>query len=150
MLESCKKRFYSFKYFFFGFILVFLDLVFKYLFRDISLFENNFFFIKSSINYGSTFGMFSNVIYYNYFVIILSFIIIFLIYYYRSEFNFKYSNVILILFLSGLIGNLFDRIFYGYVRDFIGFKNLFIFNLADLYLFLSVLIYFYFDYFKKK
>ena len=39
------------------------------------------------------------------------------------------------LILSGAIGNLVDRLFLGYVRDFISIKLLsFVFNLADLFI----------------
>jgi len=36
--------------------------------------------------------------------------------------------------LGGLLGNLYDRVFYGYVIDFIHMKNFFVFNLADVFI----------------
>ena len=36
------------------------------------------------------------------------------------------------MILGGLVGNLIDRIFYGYVIDYLSFGNFPIFNLADI------------------
>jgi signal peptidase II len=36
--------------------------------------------------------------------------------------------------LGGLLGNLYDRVFYGYVIDFIHMKSFFVFNLADVFI----------------
>lgn len=64
------------------------------------------------------------------FLIIFSFLALFiLIFLYR---RYKYLGIGLIL--GGLLGNLYDRVFYGYVIDFIHIKNLFVFNLADLFI----------------
>lgn len=43
----------------------------------------------------------------------------------------KFPKVSLLLIISGLIGNLIDRIFLGHVVDFIDFKFWPIFNIAD-------------------
>ena len=42
------------------------------------------------------------------------------------------STLALALILGGILGNLTDRIFYGYIIDYIYFFNLFVFNIADL------------------
>jgi signal peptidase II len=39
------------------------------------------------------------------------------------------------LIIGGAIGNLIDRVFYGYVTDFIAIPNFTIFNLADTFIF---------------
>lgn len=48
------------------------------------------------------------------------------------------------LLISGLLGNLFDRIIYGYVRDFLDFRfgsyNYPVFNLADTFIFCGVIL----------
>ena len=53
----------------------------------------------------------------------------------------KYS---LLMILGGALGNVYDRIFYGAVPDFIDFHignfHWFIFNVADIFITLGVLI----------
>ena len=118
--------------------LTLLDIFLKYIFQNKNYFDF-FISIKYTQNVGSSFGIFSNITYYNYFVILLSIVLLIFIF-----FKFKKIKKILsknkfyffsfIFFLSGVLGNLFDRIFFGYVRDFISIENFFIFNLADFYL----------------
>lgn len=42
--------------------------------------------------------------------------------------------------LSGAIGNLIDRVRFGYIIDFINFKDIVIFNLADVFIMMGVAI----------
>ena len=94
-------------------------------------------------NKGIAFGLFSfeeTVIYQviSLVILIISIVIIFMIV--NSEGLKKYS---LILILGGAIGNLFDRIYYSAVPDFIdlhinGF-HWFIFNLADIFITIGVI-----------
>ena len=79
-------------------------------------------------------------------LIVISLIIIALIIYYVSKNKFK-SKLELFgysLILGGAIGNLYDRIVYGYVIDFLDFYifgyDYPIFNLADSFIFIGVLI----------
>jgi len=61
-------------------------------------------------------------------------LLIFNIYYYRQN-NEALSHVYIIAFsliLGGAIGNLYDRIIYGYVIDFIDFRVWPVFNFADM------------------
>lgn len=76
-------------------------------------------------NYGAAFGLLQGQLL---LFIIISFMVIALcIYYYRI----KKLRLPLILILAGTIGNLIDRLFLGYVRDFIDLKIWPVFNLAD-------------------
>ena len=54
----------------------------------------------------------------------------------------------LVLILSGGFGNLIDRVFFGYVIDFIhvfyGIYSFYVFNLADSFITLGVVIYLYY------
>lgn len=91
---------------------------------------DNIFSITYVRNTGGVFGLFTGQAG---FFIQLSIIVIILISFYLffgREKDF-YIKVCLVLVLGGAIGNLFDRIFYGYVIDFLDFRIWPVFNLAD-------------------
>jgi len=71
-------------------------------------------------------------------IVIVTFIILLMIH--RSN---NYSTYFLLLILGGALGNLFDRIYYSAVPDFIDFHingfHWFIFNVADIFISLGVL-----------
>lgn len=103
---------------------------------------NNFFYITNCHNYGAAFSLFSgNVI----FLIFITLIVLFLIYreVKKSSIN-KVSSILYGLLLGGIIGNLFDRIFYGYVIDYLDFKifnlDFAIFNIADMAIVIGALL----------
>lgn len=80
-------------------------------------------------------------------LIIISLIVIILgfVYAYKNKPKNKYVKIAYAMILGGSIGNLFDRIVYGYVIDFLDL-NLFgynypIFNLADSFIVIGVIIY---------
>lgn len=58
----------------------------------------------------------------------------------RQGFKFQISNSALALVLSGAISNLIDRVYYGCVIDFIDLKVWPVFNLADIFICLGVLL----------
>ncbi|MCA9495533.1 MAG: signal peptidase II, partial [Nanoarchaeota archaeon] len=124
------------------FFFFFFYLINKYFFTNKSYFDGNFIYILFSKNTGSAFSMFSDIVNYNLFIIILSIIVLLLMFwnykYFISDFYLRFTFV---LFLSGVLGNLYDRIFFSYVRDFIGVKYFSIFNLADSYLTLAFVFY---------
>lgn len=64
------------------------------------------------------------------FLIFFSFLALFLLFYFYK----KYGWIGIGFILGGLIGNLYDRVFYGYVIDFIHMERFFVFNLADLFI----------------
>lgn len=103
------------------FILVLLDQITKVFFKN-----KSFLIFNYTTNTGAAFSLFQNQ---NLFLIITSIIIlIFLIYLYK-----KYSKIqiYLSLIIAGTIGNLIDRIFLGYVRDFVDLRVWPVFNIAD-------------------
>lgn len=146
-----KKIKINLNYFFLFFtILLFLDQVSKYLFNGKKYFENYLIYIYYSKNYGSAFSIFSNVDFYNYIVIIISLIVLVILFFnYKYFFKNKLLFFVFILGISGICGNLLDRLILGYVQDFIGFKYLFIFNFADIYLNLALLLYLFYEFFNK-
>lgn len=123
-----------------------LDLVSKKLFADYFLTHNNpivvipnFFVFTFVKNTGAAYGLFGDS------TIMLSivsivFVVAFVVF---DIFNHK-NNWLYVLgigfIISGAIGNLVDRLFLGYVRDFISIKLFsFVFNLADLFITVGVI-----------
>lgn len=121
-------------------ITIFIDffskfLVFKYIsYGSSKTIINNFFTILPVKNTGAAFSFMDNN---NLLLILISLVILFYLIYsirkQKSSFLFDLSYALLI---GGLIGNLFDRVFLSYVRDFLSFKifnyNFAIFNVADI------------------
>lgn len=91
----------------------------------------NFTYIK---NYGVAFGMFNNLTYFVILITIVFFVI--LTKELRLYFNKKMIFISYCLVIGGLLGNLIDRIFLGFVRDFIdiNFINFPIFNFSDIFI----------------
>lgn len=80
-------------------------------------------------NYGAGFGIMQGK---TFFLIIISIIAILIIsYYYKEIIKNKTLSLGSGLILAGTIGNLIDRIVYGYVIDFISFSFWPAFNIAD-------------------
>lgn len=102
-----------------------------------------FLYITYVKNTGAAFSIFRNN---TLFLIILSIVIIGLLFYYLSKkiYLSKLENISYGLILGGAIGNLFDRIIYGYVIDFIDiyiFKFDYpVFNIADMAIVIGVII----------
>ena len=94
---------------------------------------DGFFYITNCHNEGAAFSLFSgNVL----FLIFITLIVLFLIYRTINKENINKIGILAYgLLLGGILGNLYDRIFYGYVIDYLDFVifkfNFAIFNLAD-------------------
>ena len=115
-----------------------IDLITKYLIdtyihinEDIQII-NNFFKINKVYNTGASFSILTdNII----FLIILL--------YYQNKFQENTRNMLAFsLLYGGILGNLFDRIFNGYVIDFLDF-NFFgydfpVFNMADIFIVMGI------------
>lgn len=102
----------------------------------------DFFYIRYINNTGASFGMLSNS---RILLIILSIIAIIIILRYMNSFNKNKINMIGFgLVLGGILGNLSDRILFGYVKDFLDFVifnyNFPVFNLADIFIVIGVII----------
>ena len=105
-------------------------------------------------NEGIAFGLFSfdDKFYYNFLTIFICFITIIIIWLmFRSEGFEKFSYLMII---GGSLGNIYDRIYYFAVPDFVDihFNNYhwFIFNVADIFITLGVLLLIYLEIFLKK
>lgn len=130
-------------------VILTLDLVTKYIF-DSTLSDGNslsiiphLFNFKLVHNYGAAWGIMSGK---QVFLIALSFVFMAIfIFYYIKEPNKTWLLHITFGFLfAGCLGNLYDRLFLGYVRDFIQFdfwKSFPIFNFADVSLCVGVVLF---------
>ena len=94
---------------------------------------NNFFSITKVFNRGASFSMFIG---YRLLFILIGIITIVVLFKYLNNFKMNNRNIFAFsLLIGGIIGNLIDRVIYGYVIDFLDF-NIFgydapIFNIAD-------------------
>jgi len=89
----------------------------------------NFFYISLVHNRGAAFGILKNQTPLFIFTSILAIILIILNL--KSGKNGKSYSIFLSLILAGALGNLIDRVFFGYVIDFLDFRIWPVFNVAD-------------------
>ena len=120
---------------------------------DTSISLTSFLNLNLIWNDGIAFGLlsFSESFGYNLITIIISLVILFLAIMLRDAD--KISQISLILILGGAFGNLFDRLYYSAVPDFIDFYfkgfHWFIFNVADIFITLGVFCLIYVEIIKK-
>ena len=109
--------------------------------KSIKIFDK-FLYITKVYNDGISFSLLTGK---RYLIIIISIIILIFLYFYMKKFKENKRNIIAFaLLIGGLLGNLIDRIIYGYVIDFIDFYifnyNYPIFNIADVCICIGVFI----------
>ena len=122
---------------------------------QLEIFSSNFINFHLIWNEGIAFGLFSfgsSNIYQIITLIIILVIFVLIIYMLKSEnFNEKFA---FILIIGGAFGNLFDRLYYKAVPDFIDFHvgnfHWFIFNVADIFISLGVIVLLILEIFLKK
>ena len=125
-----------------------LDLISKVIVNDfLGLTEsitviNNFFYLTNVHNLGAAWSLFSGQ---RILLIVVGIAALFFIFRWINDFKNNNKNIwAFSLLISGLLGNLFDRIIYGYVRDFLDFRfgsyNYPIFNIADTFIFCGVIL----------
>jgi signal peptidase II len=109
---------------------------------DNELFSSKFLNITLIWNEGIAFGLFSfnQDYFYNLLTLIILFVVFFvLMMVIKNKGNQKYA---LLMILGGAIGNLYDRVFFKAVPDFIDFHigefHWFVFNVADIFICLGV------------
>lgn len=123
-------------------IIVVLDQIFKmFITKEITII-NGIFYFKPVTNSGAAWSiLYDKPI----LLIILTIIILFILLRYQTFFKMnKRNKLAFALIYGGLLGNLLDRVIFGYVRDFIKIiifnYNYPIFNLADISLVIGVLL----------
>lgn len=130
-------------------VILTLDLVTKYVFDD--LLANGetvtvipfLFNFKLVHNYGAAWGLLAGK---QVFLIVLSivFMAIFIFYYIKEPNKSWLLNITFGFLFAGCLGNLYDRLVFGYVRDFIQFdfwQSFPIFNFADVALCIGVVLF---------
>lgn len=123
-------------------ILTLLDQLIKFWVVKVNLnfkIINNFFNLIFTKNTGGIYGVLqnNNIL----FILISAVIIICLILYgYKNLKNDKTKFILWQFILAGGVSNIIDRIFRGYVVDYIQLKLFGVFNLADAYIVISVII----------
>ena len=107
------------------------------------IFSSKFLNISLIWNDGIAFGLlaFDKYILYNFLSLFIGFIIVILIY--MAMKNNGLKRILLLMIISGALGNLFDRILYQAVPDFIDFHvgnfHWFIFNVSDIFITFGVI-----------
>lgn len=108
----------------------------------------NFFVIVYVENRGAGFGILQNfrwpLVFFSLFVLGV------LVYYWDRVTKNKVFHVAAVLIFAGVIGNLIDRMFLGYVTDFIGIWKWPVFNFADSSAFIGTMILLYYMIIKKE
>ncbi len=121
---------------------------------NVDIYINNYLNIILVWNKGIGFGLLSseNHLYYLLITILIVIINLIIVYLILNEKGIK--SFFLILILSGSLGNLFDRLYYKAVPDFIDFHynnyHWFIFNVADILITVGVIFLITFEVFKIK
>ncbi|XBC43972.1 MAG: signal peptidase II [Buchnera aphidicola (Floraphis choui)] len=143
-------------------LVILLDCLSKrWVINNLSLFEEKIITSMLNIvhiqNYGLAFGIFSEINqenkYFSYLINIITIVIILKIICYILK-NPNYYNIPYTLIISGAIGNLIDRLYFGFVIDFIDvhFKNwhFAVFNIADISIFFGSILIIYIHTFMKE
>ena len=127
-----------------AFIIVLIDQITKFLIKiNFQLNQSlplikNIFHLTYIRNFGAGFGILQQQ---KWILIFISIIVIGVIFYYldRIKDKEKFLQVIVGLVLGGTIGNLIDRVAYGFVVDFLDFRIWPVFNFADSFVTIGVI-----------
>ncbi|HHY43024.1 MAG TPA: signal peptidase II [Thermoanaerobacterales bacterium] len=128
-----------------SFLILALDLFTKYLvqkhmkpYQTIPVI-NDIFHITYVQNPGAAFGIFNGK---TFFITAISLAVILIIAFVLIKYPIKHNvlKIVLALILGGAIGNLVDRLRYGYVVDFLDFRIWPVFNISDCAIVVGVII----------
>ena len=92
-------------------------------------------------NYGAAFSMLTGARWILVLITIVALNVIYIFFIKNKKLN-KYQTIVYSMLLGGIVGNLIDRFFYGYVIDYIDIRlfNFAIFNIADSLIVISVIL----------
>lgn len=105
----------------------------------------SFFKLTYVHNDGAAFGMFGGK---TIFILLISFLILgyLLFELFRNKKSTLKMDISIIMIIGGLLGNLIDRLYFGYVRDFLDFKifnyDFAVFNIGDIAIVLGAILFF--------
>lgn len=130
-------------------ILVLIDQIVKFLVKSKIALESsiviipNFFSLTYVRNDGAAFSILEGK---TWFLILIAIMVLVFIIGYSIKNNLKQKeNIILSIIIAGIVGNLIDRLLYGYVIDFLSFKiinyDFPVFNIADILVCIGCFIY---------
>ena len=125
------------KHFLFFLCIIIVDQITKYLIRTNIILYGSKIILKNILSFtflkntGVSFGLFKGYNWLFLFILIVAFG--YFVYLYFKEKKIQYSII-----CAGIIGNLIDRIFLGYVVDFINFHFWPVFNIADSAIFIGI------------
>ncbi|MFH1441248.1 MAG: signal peptidase II [Candidatus Omnitrophota bacterium] len=118
-------------------IILFFDRLTKILAtKNLSLSESyplikGYFHLTLAHNRGAAFGILKNHLYLFVLTSVIAIVLIFLDLHKHRHKKISLYSLSLALILSGAIGNLIDRLYFGYVIDFLDFRIWPVFNVAD-------------------
>jgi len=118
-------------------VLVILDQLSKFLITGKSIEIFKFFSLKYVTNTGAAFSLFQR---FNLILILISLIVIIYLFLQLKKENNKIRIWSFIFIIAGALGNLIDRVVFGYVRDFILIWVWPTFNLADSFITIGALL----------
>ena len=119
-----------------------------------NLFTSKFLNINLIWNEGIAFGLFSfdKKIYYNFMTVIIIFVTLIILWFIIKTKNIEKMGFSMVF--GGALGNIFDRLYYTSVPDFIdihiGDFHWFIFNVADIFICLGIIILIILEFYPKK
>ena len=113
--------------------LFWIDLLTKYLFYDLQIYKNSY-WIEPAMNLWISFSW--NI---PYFIVIPVSLVVLWVFLYLYHTN-AFSKLVTSFLIAGTLGNMYDRIVYQWVRDFLVFPDMFIFNIADILLTLWMIL----------
>lgn len=124
-------------------LFILTDQISKYLFYNMWYYVDSIFLFQPILNDGISWSIAADLLVV---ICVTILFIILLIQFYRTRYIDKRSFVLL---LSGALGNLIDRIIYNWVRDWIRLWWWPVFNLADVWISIGLIVYIYKHFIKK-
>ena len=110
--------------------------------NDSKVIINNFFYITKVYNEGASWSIMWGM---RILLIIISILVLIALFYYQKKFIMNNRNILSFsLLYAGIVGNLLNRLIYGYVIDFLDFKifgyNYPVFNIADICIVIGIFL----------